>query len=190
MTLVKGVALAISNSHTKSGIDPVFGELAKQPVFGLPLATVVFLLLVVLAELFLVHSYNGRGFYAVGGNPEAAWLAGLNTKGYLLGAYVFCSIMAAIGGVFLTSRINTGSPIIGGDTVTIAVSAVLLGGTSMAGGSGTIVGTLIGILILGILKNTMNLIGIGGYYQTIILGVLLVLMVLLDRLNFTRRVMT
>lgn len=190
MTLVKGVALAISNSHTKSGIDPVFAELADLSVHGLPLATVIFLVLVVLAQLYLVYSYNGRGFYAVGGNPEAAWLAGLSVKGYLLYTYIFCAIMAAVGGVLLTSRINTGSPILGGDTVTVAVSAVLLGGTSMAGGSGTIVGTLVGILILGILKNIMNLIGVGGYYQTIILGSLLVLTVLLDRLNYGRKGMT
>ncbi len=187
MTLVKGVALAVSNSHTKSGIDPAFAELADKPVLGIPLATFIFLLLVVLAEFYLVYTHRGRGIYAVGGNPEASWLAGLNVKGYLLGTYVLCSILAAVGGVLLTSRVNTGSPIIGGETVTVTVSAVLLGGTSMAGGSGRIAGTLVGILILGILKNMMNLIGVGGYYQTIILGGLLVLMVLLDRLNYVRK---
>jgi len=86
----------------------------------------------------------------------------------------------------LTSRINTGSPIIGNDAVTVAVSSVLLGGTSMAGGIGTVAGTLIGVLIMGILKNMMNLIGVGGYYQTTILGLLLVGMVLLDRFFMNR----
>jgi ribose transport system permease protein len=184
MTLVKGIALAISGSRTHSGIDPAFANLASQPIIGIPLGTVVFLLMVLVANQFLVRSTTGRGFYAAGGNPEAAWLAGINVKGYLLGAYIFSSITAAVGGVLLTSRINTGSPIIGGDTVMVAVSAILLGGASMAGGSGTIAGTLIGILILGILKNMMNLIGVGGYYQTIILGSLLVLMVLVDRLKY------
>jgi ribose transport system permease protein len=187
MTFVKGIALAISNSRTHSGTDPVFAGLASQPILGIPLGTVIFLLLVLLANYYLVRSTPGRGFYAAGGNPEAAWLAGINVKGYLLGAYIFCSITAAVGGILLTSRINTGSPIIGGDTVMVAVSAILLGGASMAGGSGTIAGTLVGILILGILKNMMNLTGVGGYYQTIILGTLLVLMVLVDRLKYRRK---
>jgi ribose/xylose/arabinose/galactoside ABC-type transport system permease subunit len=181
MAFVKGVALAIAESRTRSGIDPIFASMADHPVLGLPLATVIFLLLVLITNTYLVRSHQGRGFYAVGGNREASWLAGLGVNSYLMGAYILCSITAALGGVLITSRINTGSPIIGNDTVTIAVSAVLLGGTSMAGGTGNVVGTLLGVLIMGILKNMMNLMGVGGYYQTIILGALLVGMVLLDR---------
>lgn len=187
MTLVKGIALALSGSRTHGGIDPAFARLADTPVLGIPLATVVFILLVVVANIYLVRTHKGRGFYAVGGNPEASWMAGLNVKGYLMAAYVFCSLMAATGGILLSSRINSGSPIIGNDTATTVISAVLLGGTSMAGGSGTVSGTLVGALVLGILKNMMNLMGIGGYYQTIILGALLVLMVLIDRVNFRRK---
>jgi ribose/xylose/arabinose/galactoside ABC-type transport system permease subunit len=187
MAFVRGVALAISGSRTRSGIDPIFAGLANQPVMGLPLATIIFLLLVLVTHLYLVRTYQGRGFYAVGGNPEASWLAGLGVKKYQMAAYIFCSVAASLGGVLLTSRINTGSPIIGNDAITVAVSAVLLGGTSMAGGSGTVAGTLVGVLILGILKNMMNLIGVGGYYQTIILGALLVGMVLLDRFNVGRK---
>jgi ribose/xylose/arabinose/galactoside ABC-type transport system permease subunit len=186
MTFVKGIALAISNSRTQSGIDPVFAGLANIPVLGIPLGTCIFILMVIATNLYLVRNHTGRGLYAVGGNPEASWLAGLNVKGYTIASYVFCSITAAIGGILLTSRINTGSPIIGGDTSTIVISAVLLGGTSMAGGSGTVSGTLVGVLILGVLKNMMNLIGIGGYYQTIILGTLLVITVLADRSHFKR----
>jgi len=186
MIFVRGVALTIANSRTKSGIDPIFAGLANKPILGLPLATIIFLLLVITSHLYLIRSHKGRGFYAVGGNPEASWLAGLGVKKYLLAAYILCSVTASVGGVLLTSRINTGSPIIGNDAVTVAVSSVLLGGTSMAGGIGTVAGTLIGVLIMGILKNMMNLIGVGGYYQTTILGLLLVGMVLLDRFFMNR----
>ena len=186
MTLIKGIALAVSDSHSHSGIDPNFARLADYPIIGIPFAAIIFLIFVLAANAFLVKTSIGRGYYAVGGNPEASWLAGLNTNRYILMAYVFCSFCTAIGGILLTSRINTGSPIIAGDTGTTVVSAVLLGGTSMAGGIGTVHGTFIGVLILGVLKNMMNLMGIGGYYQTIFLGLLLVITVLADRTHFNQ----
>ena len=187
MTLIKGVALAISDSRSHSGIDPVFAHLADQRILGIPFAAVVFLLFVLLGNFFLTRTTPGRCYYAVGGNPEASWLAGLNTNGLVLSVYVIGSFCTTIAGILLTSRINTGSPIIAGDTGTTVISAILLGGTSMAGGIGTIYGTLVGTLILGILKNGMNLMGINGYFQTIILGSLLVISVLADRTHYDRK---
>ena len=146
MTLIKGVALAISNSRSHSGIDPVFAHLADQRILGIPFAALVFILFVLLGNFFLTKTTVGRRYYAVGG-----------------------------------------SPIIAGDTGTTVISAILLGGTSMAGGIGTIYGTLVGTLILGILKNGMNLMGINGYFQTIILGTLLVISVLADRTHYDQK---
>lgn len=190
MTLVKGISLAISDSRSHTGVDPNFARLADFPIFGIPFAAIAFVFFTLLANTFLVKTPTGRGYYAVGGNPEASWLSGLDTNRYILMAYVFSSFCTAIGGILLTSRINTGSPIIANDTGTTVISAVLLGGASMAGGIGTVYGTFIGVLILGVLKNMMNLIGIGGYYQTIILGLLLVITVLMDRkhLDWNRKI--
>ena len=187
MTLIKGIALAVSNSRSHSGIDPVFAHLADQRILGIPFAAIVFILFVLIGNWFLTRTTLGRCYYAVGGNPEASWLAGLNTNGLILSVYVIGAFCTTIAGILLTSRINTGSPIIAGDTGTTVISAILLGGTSMAGGIGTIYGTLVGTLILGILKNGMNLMGISGYYQTIILGTLLVISVLADRTHFDRK---
>ena len=184
MTLIKGVALWISDSRSHSGIDPVFAHLADYRILGIPFAAIVFLLFVVIGNFFLTRTTIGRCYYAVGGNPEASWLAGLNTKKIILSAYVIGAFSTTIAGILLTSRINTGSPIIAGDTGTTVISAILLGGTSMAGGIGTIYGTLVGTLILGVLKNGMNLMGINGYFQTIILGLLLVISVLIDRTHY------
>ena len=187
MTLIKGIALAVSNSRSHSGIDPVFAHLADQRILGIPFAAIVFILFVLIGNWFLTRTTLGRCYYAVGGNPEASWLAGLNTNALVLSVYVIGAFCTTIAGILLTSRINTGSPIIAGDTGTTVISAILLGGTSMAGGIGTVYGTLVGTLILGILKNGMNLMGISGYYQTIILGTLLVISVLADRTHFDRK---
>ena len=187
MTLIKGVALAISNSRSHSGIDPVFAHLADQRILGIPFAALVFILFVLVGNFFLTKTTVGRRYYAVGGNPEASWLAGLNTNGLVLSVYVIGAFCTTIAGILLTSRINTGSPIIAGDTGTTVISAILLGGTSMAGGIGSIYGTLVGTLILGILKNGMNLMGINGYFQTIILGTLLVISVLADRTHYDQK---
>lgn len=186
MTVIKGLSLTLSGSRTHSGIDPAFANLADMPVLGIPFAAILFIVFVVIANWFLVRTALGRGFYAVGGNPEASWLAGLNVKRYVTFAYVFCSFMSGVGGILVASRINSGSPILGSDTGTSVISAVLLGGTSMAGGTGTVYGTLVGVLILGVLKNMMNLMEIGGYFQTIILGVLLIATVLADRQHFSQ----
>lgn len=186
MTLIKGIALWLSNSRSHSGIDPVFAHLADQRIIGIPFAAIVFIIFVTAGNFFLTRTTLGRCYYAVGGNPEASWLAGLNTNGLVLSVYVIGSFCTTIAGILLTSRINTGSPIIAGDTGTTVISAILLGGTSMAGGIGTVYGTLVGTLILGILKNGMNLMGINGYYQTIILGTLLVISVLADRTHYDR----
>ena len=164
MTLIKGIALWISDSRSHSGIDPVFAHLADQRILGIPFAAIIFLLFVIIGNWFLTRTTIGRCYYAVGGNPEASWLAGLNTNALVLSVYVIGSFCTTIAGILLTSRINTGSPIIAGDTGTTVISAILLGGTSMAGGIGTVFGTLIGTLILGILKNGMNLMGISGYF--------------------------
>lgn len=187
MTLIKGVALAISDSRSHSGIDPVFAHLADQRILGIPFAAIIFILFVLIGNWFLTRTTVGRRYYAVGGNPEAAWLAGLNTNALVLSVYVIGAFCTTIAGILLTSRINTGSPIIAGDTGTTVISAILLGGTSMAGGIGTIYGTLVGTLILGILKNGMNLMGINGYFQTIILGTLLVISVLADRSHYDKK---
>jgi ribose/xylose/arabinose/galactoside ABC-type transport system permease subunit len=186
LTFVRGLALGVTNTRPVSGIDPAFAELATTPLLGIPLAVVFFLLLVFVCHYILSYTPLGRGFYAVGGNLEASWLAGIKTNAYLIAAYTFTSFTAALSGVLLASRINTGSPIIGEATPLVVIASVLLGGASMTGGSGTILGTLQGILVLGVLNNGMNLLGVADFYQTIVTGILLVLVMLFDRYYVAR----
>ncbi len=184
---IEGLALGVTATRPISGTDLAFAGLATQPVLGVPLAAIVFLLFVTIGHYVLTYTPLGRGFYAVGGNEEASWLSGIQVKGYLVAAYAITSFTAALAGVLMASRINTGSPIIGRDTDLVVIAAVLLGGASMAGGSGTILGTLQGVLVLGILKNGMNLLGIAEYYQTMITGILLIMVMLFDRYSARRK---
>lgn len=187
---VRGLALGVTNTRPISGTDPTFAEMATMPVLGVPLAAVIFLLLIAVCHYFLSYTSVGRGFYAVGGNEEASWLSGISVDLYLIGAYAFTSFTAALGGMLLASRINTGSPIIGESATLVVIAAVLLGGASMTGGSGTVLGTLQGILVLGILNNGLNLLGVADFYQTIITGVLLVFVMLFDRYYVSRTAAT
>lgn len=183
---VEGLTLGITNTRPISGTDPTFASFATNTAFGIPNASLIFIALILICHYYLAYTSHGRLFYAVGGNKEASWLAGIKVDKYLIGAYAFTSLMAALAGVLLASRINTGSPIIGKDTDLIVIISVILGGTSMAGGSGTVLGTFFGVLTLGMLNNGMNLLGIYDFYQTIILGVLLVLVMLFDHFYIAR----
>lgn len=188
LTFAHGLALRFSNNRTISGIDPGFAELTELPVLGIPFAALVFILLVLICHYVLTSTAWGRGFYAVGGNKESSWLSGFKVDSYIITAYVLAGFLAALGGVLLASRINTGSPIVGSDTPLIVITAVLLGGTRLTGGSGTPLGTMQGILVIGVLRNGLNLFGVGGYAQTIILGSILIFVMLLDRYSTKIRV--
>ena len=186
MTLVRGLALGVTDTKPISGVDENFATLATLPVLGIPLAGLIFLAVLVIGFHVLTSTVIGRHIYAVGGNLEASWLSGIKIDAYRVGTYVLTSFLAALSGVLLASRINTGSPVVGRDTPLTVISAVLLGGTNMVGGSGSLIGTLEGVLVLGVLNNEMDLMGVADYYQTIIRGALLVLVVLFDRFYIVR----
>jgi ribose transport system permease protein len=182
MTVLRGVALFLSRSHTLPGQDPVFAALADWHIIGVP-ASAILAGVLFLATLYLMSSTPiGRSIYAVGGSLEASRLAGLRVERSLLLAYLSCGVAAATAGVVVSSQINSGSPLLGNDTPLYAIAAVLLGGISMRGGAGSLIGMLQGVLILGILTNGLNISGVGGFYQIIVVGSLLILTVVLDRL--------
>jgi ribose/xylose/arabinose/galactoside ABC-type transport system permease subunit len=182
MTMLRGLGLTISDSQTLPGQNPAFARLADFPVLGVPLSAVLWLLLVAAGHYVLTRTAAGRAVFAVGGNLEASRLAGLNVSRSLYFAYVAPALMAAIAGVLIASQINSGSPVLGNETPLYAIAAVLLGGASMRGGAGSLLGTLQGVLILGVLRNALNVAGVGGYYQILIVGLLLVATVLFDQL--------
>jgi ribose transport system permease protein len=187
MTMLRGLALTISDSQTLPGQNPAFARLADYPVLGAPFSAVLWVVLLAGGHYVLTQTAAGRAIFAVGGNLEASRLAGLNVHRSLYLAYVAAALMAAVAGVLIASQINSGSPVLGNETPLYVIAAVLLGGASMRGGSGSLLGTLQGVVILGVLRNALNVSGVGGYYQILIVGLLLVATVLFDQLLGRRR---
>jgi ribose transport system permease protein len=175
MAFVRGLALGLTDSR------PVSGANADFITIGLsfwPMA--FFALLIVAMEYYIRRTRSGHNIYVYGSNKEAGFLAGINMRKTLFVTYVLCSVTASVAGIFLSARLGTGSPVIAEDAALLAIAAVILGGTSLTGGSGSVLRTLTGILILGVLTNIMNLIGVTSYLQIVIKGLLVVAVVAFD----------
>ena len=150
---------------------------------GLPVPVAIFVVIAALAIFVLGHTRFGRRLYALGGNEEAARLSGIDVYGTKIIVYVTVSLLSALSGILLASRLNGASPNLGNMFELDAIAAVVIGGTSLAGGSGTIGGTIIGALIIGVLNNGMSLLGVSSFYQLIIKGLIISLAVWFDVLQ-------
>jgi len=140
-------------------------------------------LLFALAHLLMTRTTIGRYVYAVGGNPEAARLSGVPVRWVLVFVYTLCGILAGLGGVMEASLHVTGDPKAGNMLELQVIAAVVVGGTSLAGGQGRIFGTLIGALIIGVIRNGMNLTGVEAHMQSVVYGVVILIAVLVDQLK-------
>ena len=150
---------------------------------GLPVPVAIFVVIAGAAIFVLGHTRFGRRLYALGGNEEAARLSGINILQTKMIVYVIVSLLAALSGILLASRLNGASPNLGTMFELDAIAAVVIGGTSLSGGSGTIGGTIIGALIIGVLNNGMSLLGVSSFYQLIIKGLIISLAVWFDVLQ-------
>jgi ribose transport system permease protein len=175
MEIPRGIALLYTGGYPLSNLPAAFAPLGRGEWLGLQIPTLVMLLVLVAGHLFLTRFVAGRAFYVLGGNEEAAHLAGLPVKRYKLLAYALCGFTAALAGVVLASRLMSGQPNAGIGFELDAIAAVVLGGTSIAGGRGSIVGTLIGALMLGVLNNGLNLMSVSPYTQKILKGVIILI---------------
>jgi ribose transport system permease protein len=176
MLIVRGAAYKYTDARTISGLPAAFAALSQ----GL-LPTFVMALVFVLSWLVFARTPFGRHVYAVGGNREAAHLAGIRVDRVLLAVYVVCGLCAALGGVLVASRLNAGYPKAGEFYELDAVTAVVVGGTSLFGGRGSIWGTLAGAFFIGILNNGLNLFHVEPYDQLVVKGVVLLFAASLDR---------
>jgi ribose transport system permease protein len=180
MAAVQGVAFWLSRGNPIPGPGGDFEMLGGGFLLYIPLP-IVFLGLVTLGgHILLQQTQFGRDLYAIGGNREAARLADIPVESRECWAYVLCALLAAFSGMILASRLNTGSPIIGQDTPLQAIAAIVLGGTSLYGGRGGILSTLIGTAIIGVLSNGLNLLNVSPAYQWAIKGSVLILVAGLD----------
>jgi ribose transport system permease protein len=180
MAAVEGTAFWLSRGNPIPGPGGDFEMLGGGAFLYIPLP-ILFFGLVALGGYFLLQDTQfGRDLYAIGGNREAARLADIAVESRECRAYVVCALLAAFSGMILASRLNTGSPIIGQDTPLQAIAAIVLGGTSLSGGRGGIVSTVIGMAIVAVLSNGLNLLNVAPAYQWAIKGSVLILVAGLD----------
>ncbi|MFI0406712.1 ABC transporter permease [Actinomadura sp. 3N508] len=183
-TLLHGLAQIWSGGQSQTIFEHAFlVKLGSQRIGGVPITVLIAVAVFVLAVLVLRYTGFGRMVYAVGGNPEAARLAGINVGGVRIAVYTLCAALAGIAGVVGAARLTSTSPDAGIGMELTAGAAVLLGGTSFMGGRGSLLGTLLGVLFLGVLQNGVTLAGISPFWSNVVSGVVLVVAIGIDRLR-------
>lgn len=180
MSVARGVALLISNGEPISNLSKGFEYLGGGYFLGLPVPILIFTIIIIISIALLNHMKFGKYIYGIGGNEKAASICGINVDKYKILIYTLEGLLCAIAGLILTARISAGSGTAGVGYEMDAITAVVIGGTSMSGGIGTIGGTIIGVLIIGVLNNGLDLLHVSPYFQQILKGVIIVVAVILD----------
>ena len=183
MMMGNGLAFKIANGQSIPDLPDTFFWLGGRSSLGVPNPVWLMILLYVIAHVVMSQTVFGRYVYAIGGNKEAARLSGVPVKRVLLAVYTISGALAGLGGVILASKLAAGDPKFGVMYELEVIAAVVVGGTSLMGGKGKILGTLIGAFIIAVINNGMNLTGVDPYNQRIVLGAVLLLAVLLDKLK-------
>ncbi len=183
MTIWRGAAFVVTEGRPVWELPEGFAEIARGRIFFIPIPTLIMLTTFGAAHFTLTQTRFGRYVYAVGGNIEAARLAGINTNRVLLRVYIISGVLSALSGILLASRVNSGQPNAGLMYELDVIAAVVVGGTSLFGGKGTVLGTLVGSLLIGVLRNGLNLMNVESYVQQVVVGIVILLAVLMDRLR-------
>lgn len=181
LNIARGMAYLITPSAILVGLPAGWSDVGTSSVVGVPVPFAIAIVSALIFGWLLGRTVFGRHVYAIGGNEEAARLAGVNVNRTLFLLYLMSGLMAGVGAIVLSSRLGTGDPNIGIGFEFEVIVAVILGGTSLAGGEGRIFGTVVGALIVGILSNGLNLIGVEPFWQYIAMGSALIVAVVLDR---------
>lgn len=187
MTLLRGVTMVYTDGRPIStgftDTADTFAWFGTGYTLGIPVPVWIMVIVFAAAWYVLNHTRFGRYVYALGGNESATRLSGINVDRVKIGVYAICGLLSALAGIIVTSRLSSAQPTAGMAYELDAIAAVVLGGTSLAGGRGRIMGTLIGALIIGFLNNALNLLDVSSYYQMIAKAVVILLAVLVDNKN-------
>lgn len=183
LTVFRGVTYVFTNGTPVSGLGAKFMTIGNDKFLGIPIPVIVTILIFLISYYILDQTRYGRYVYSIGGNEDTARLSGINTSRIKTLVYVISGIMASISGIIVTSRIGSASPNAGSGFELDAIAAVVLGGTSLSGGEGSIAGTVIGAIIIGVLNNGLNLMNVSPFYQLIVKGLVILLAVMVDKKN-------
>jgi len=182
MQMARGFAFVLNDGETigRDVVPEAYTWLGRERIFWIPNTVLLMVVLYVIAHIVMTRTSLGRYIYAVGGNPEAARLSGVPVKRVLLLVYTLCGALAGLGGIIVASKLQAGDPRTGDMRELYVIAAVVVGGTSLSGGEGKILSTLIGALIIASIENGMNMVGLETYPQMIMLGAVILGAVLLD----------
>ena len=183
MIAVRGAAVLAAESHPIEGVPPLATFLGGGEVGPIPASAIVLVVVALLTWVFLTKMRIGRHVYAVGGNEESARLAGISVGWVIILVYVLSGTLAALAGIIIGGHLNVGDPVQGMGSELNAIAAVTIGGTSLAGGRGGVGSTIIGLLIVGMVNNLLNLLNVAGYTQRIIIGVMIIFAVAIQRIR-------
>ena len=181
LTIARGATLVYTDGRPITGMPDTFVWLGAGEVGRIPVPVLIMGAVFLASYVVLTQTVYGRYVYAIGGNEEAARLSGVNVPFYKALVYVFSGLLSAASAVILTARLNSAQPTAGFTFELDAIAAVVLGGTTLAGGEGGIGGTLLGAFIIGVLNNGLNLLNVSSFYQQVVKGAVILLAVLLDR---------
>lgn len=182
-SIIRGAAFVISNAQTNQLNNEAFKFLGRGSIFGVPFSLILMVLLYLLFAFILRNTRFGRNIYAIGGSAQASRLAGIKINSLLMRVYLISGLLAAVGGVLIASQLASSAPRAAIGMELTVIAAVVLGGTGLAGGKGTLAGTLIGVLILRILDNGLILMNVSSFYQQVASGTVLLLAVGFDQLR-------
>ncbi|GAA2293321.1 ribose ABC transporter permease [Actinomadura luteofluorescens] len=181
MSVLSGLSLQLTKGNPVAVTDYDFQGIGQSRIAGVPVPVVIMLVVFAVFGYLLARTRFGRHVYATGDNTEAARLSGVRTDRVKILAFVISGVLAALAGFILTARLSTAEPTAGTGLELEAIAAVIIGGTSLAGGRGTLLGTLVGALVLGVIDNGMNLLDVSPFLQNVVKGLVILLAVFLDR---------
>lgn len=183
MTIVRNIILLITGAKTISGLPKGFTAIAAGSVFGVPNLFLAWFAIILMSLFISKKTVFGRNIYSYGSNKEAARLSGINTRVTVYGVYVFCAVVCGIAGILLTSRLGNGVPTSGDGYELDAIAAAVVGGASLDGGEGSVIGTVLGAMIMAMLRQGGTLLGINSFIMEIIIGSLIALAVVIDKIR-------
>ncbi|TDC09354.1 ABC transporter permease [Nonomuraea longispora] len=187
LTTASGLAYVVGQGAPINGLPQNFGEIANNQIFGLQIPVVVMIVGIVALALIMKRTSYGMRVYAVGGNPVAAQIAGVKTTRILFSVYALSGLLAGLSGVMLASRVISGPPNLGEGYELDAIAAVVIGGASLLGGRGSILGTALGLFLIQTLNNGLDILVVPAYWQSVIKGALIVAAVTVDVWSAKRR---
>jgi ribose/xylose/arabinose/galactoside ABC-type transport system permease subunit len=180
MSIIRGVGYLYCNGQPYVLKAPYYRFIGQGNVLGIPFPALLLVVAIIIFYYLLNWTKFGRYILAVGGNENAALTSGVNTKKTKMLVYGLCGLMGGVGGLILGSRLNAGNPTLGQSYEMDAIAAVVIGGASLDGGIGTMLGTVLGIVTIGLISNALNLLGVSSYLQMVFQGVIILAAVLMD----------